>query len=665
MCAAWRSILVTETALGLALAVVCGLALAGPGAAIRPRLGASLAMGLCLAAAAGMVGYLALGAPPVRLALPIGLPGAGMTLALDGLSGFFLLLLFAVGAAALADAPPPRLPPLLAALALTLLAADAFALALGVALSAVAAFALILAVAEPAARRAASRQLGIASVSLAALIASLVLLAPAGDPRFAAIRAQPPEGWRAAAVLFLALLGPGSQAGLAPLHLWLPAAATAASGPGAAVLAGALPGVALYALIRLVFDLAGPAQPAWWGAPLLALGAVSAVLGALRATQEVDLKSVLGSAAVAQSGLVATGLGVALAARATDLPAVAALALGGALLQAMAAALVIALLALAAGAVRHGAGSQRLARLGGLARGMPRTTLAVLAGAAGLAALPPGGGFPGLWMLFQAMVAAPRLGGLAMQALLVAAVAAIALAAALGGVAALRLVGVAFLGRPRTPRAAAAQEPPATQRRAIAALAVAGLLLGLFPGVVLALARPALLLASGDALAGRAGALAVTAQAGGPGYAAPALALLLLAAALIGWLLARAQGPDGHRIAPAWDGGADAPPPWLPFGDPLAQVDAVGFAQPLRATLGRTLLGARETVTAAPPGATHPARLTRRLRDPAVAFVARPALRLHRALAGRAARVQGASLRAALAMALATLVALLLAAAPR
>ena len=63
--------------------------------------------------------------------MPIGLPGAGMALALDGLSGFFLLLLFLVGAAAGAGEAAPRLPPLLAALALTLLAGDGFALALG------------------------------------------------------------------------------------------------------------------------------------------------------------------------------------------------------------------------------------------------------------------------------------------------------------------------------------------------------------------------------------------------------------------------------------------------------------------------------------------------------------------------------------------------------
>ena len=36
---------------------------------------------------------------------------------------------------------------------------------------------------------------------------------------------------------------------------------------------------ALYVLARLVFDLCGPAQPLWWGVPLLLLGAGETVIG--------------------------------------------------------------------------------------------------------------------------------------------------------------------------------------------------------------------------------------------------------------------------------------------------------------------------------------------------------------------------------------------------
>lgn len=659
---------VAEIALRVAVLLGCGLWAAGLAAVIRPRLGALAALGCCLLGVLACLAILAAGAPPGRLLLPVGLPGMGAVLALDGLSGFFLLVLFAIGAAAsmAATAAPDgarRAPFLLGAVALTLLAGDAFTLLLGVAATALAGFALLLAAGEPAARRVARRQLGLAAPALLCLVAALALLAGHGVD-FAVIRAHPPAGGRAVAVLFLALLGAGCQAGLAPLHLWLPGATAAAPAPGAALLAGVVPAAALYVLARLLFDLAGPAQPAWFGMPLLAIGVASAVLGGLRATQEDDLKSVLGSAAIGQSGLVTVALGVALAARATDLPAVAALALGGALVQALAASLALALLLLAADAVEAGAGSRRLSRLGGLTRGMPRMTLAVLAGAAGLAALPPGSGFPGLWLTVQALFAAPRPGGLAMQATLVVAAGLTALAVALGAVAAVRLVGVAFLGRPRTPRAAAAQDPPAPLRHAALGLAAASLLVGLLPGPVLALARPALLLGVASGLGGRAGVLAIAADAETPGYAAPGVALLLGSALLVGWLLLRGRGPAGHRIAPAWDGGGEAPPPWLPFGDPLTQVGAAGLAQPLRAMLGDALLAGREG-PAAPPGAAQPARVAWRRRDPVTGIVVVPALRGLRALAGRATRVQDVTVRGALGWALATLTALLLAAALR
>ena len=83
-------------------------------------------------------------------------------------------------------------------------------------------------------------------------------------------------------VLFLALLGAGSKAGLVPLHVWLPPAHAAAPSHVSALMSGVMTKVAVYAAMRILFDLAGP--PAWWwGAVLMLLGAVSAVLGLLYA----------------------------------------------------------------------------------------------------------------------------------------------------------------------------------------------------------------------------------------------------------------------------------------------------------------------------------------------------------------------------------------------
>ncbi|MFM8613560.1 MAG: proton-conducting transporter membrane subunit, partial [Alphaproteobacteria bacterium] len=173
--------------------------------------------------------------------------------------------------------------------------------------------------------------------------------------------------------------------------------------------------VALYVLARVVFDLAGPAQPLFWGAVLMALGLASAIMGALRAAWEEDTKTLLACSTIENIGLISLGFGLALAFRAADLSALAAVAAGAALLHALNHAMFKTLLFLGAGEVLYGATSRRMDRLGGLIHAMPWTAGLVLLGAAAAAALPPLSGFASEWLLLQALIAAWRVGDLAFQ----------------------------------------------------------------------------------------------------------------------------------------------------------------------------------------------------------------------------------------------------------
>ena len=92
--------------------------------------------------------------------------------------------------------------------------------------------------------------------------------------------------------------------------------------------------VAIYAILRMLFDPAGAAPPSWWGLPLLVLGAASVFTGGLDATRRADIDTALAAGTVRQTGLTAIGLGIALTARAADLPAVTAMALAAVLLLA-------------------------------------------------------------------------------------------------------------------------------------------------------------------------------------------------------------------------------------------------------------------------------------------------------------------------------------------
>ncbi|MFT8244770.1 proton-conducting transporter membrane subunit [Roseomonas sp. BN140053] len=614
----------------LLVLALAGAVLRGP-AADTAVLGGSALAGLCCAG----LGLLALVAPDAAVVewfLPaLGPDHPGVTLGLDGLSGWFLLILGLLAAAtcawALPDgrgaAPSQRVPlPLfLGGAVLCLAGADGLTLLLGLQGAALAAWAMLAPDGEatrPGDAAPARPALLAALLGGACLLAALALLG-AGPPgaasmRFAALRAAPPEGWRAAAVLGLVLLGAGAPAGLLRARR---GAAGTAPGHVAALLAGGTAALGAYVVARLLLDLAGPAQPAWWGLCLSVLGAAVALLGAQRAQAAVELDGLVAGTAAVQAGLVVLGFGLAAVFRAADLGPLAALAAGAALLHALHAALFLALLFLCTAEVAAAAGSRALDRLGGLVAGMPAVAACTAAGAAAACFLPPSAGFASGWLLLQATLAAWRAGDVALQLVVAGVLAAVALAASLTAVAMLRLLGLAFLGRPRHPRTAGAADAAGPARPVLAGLAALSLGLGLLPGPLLLLAGPALGRLTGTAAAEVAGPLLV--QAGGEGGRLLPLAVPLLLAAATGALVwvtrARGGAPPAAR-GPAWEGGFMAPPPHLPFGDPATQPGAAGLtldwppqrARPAAAVAAAEAHGRPERAVPAPDTLREPAR---------------------------------------------------------
>lgn len=580
--------------------------------------------GLSAIGATALLLQLVSGSAAQSLILPLGLAGQSTVLALDGVSALFALLVLAVASvaslAACDDDHPwptaPALPAFVASMLLTLLASDAFALVTGFELMSVASFVLVATHHRDVAVQSAARlYAGMAAFAGLCLIAALALLAPHGAS-FAAMRAGTIEPWRAGLILTLALLGPGAKAGLVPLHIWLPQAHAAAPAPVSALMSAAMTKVALYVLIRLVFDLSGPANPVWWGVPLIVLGVGGAVLGALRANIELDLKTILACSTVENIGLITLGLGVALAARGADLAPLARLAAGAALLHALAHAGFKSLLFIGAGAVLHRAGARALSRLGGLAQRMPITVACLILAALSLAGLPPSAGFAGEWLLFQSVIGAVRLGGIGMQVIACVTAALLALTTAMAAAAAVRLVGVALLGRPRTAQAAASTDPGPALRWAMLLPALMVALIGLAPGGVLALVQPALLVM----LRASADPDLTIVQLSGADHAAlyaPLLvALLLVAFLMLIRLVLRRSAVLGTSAGPLWDCGYGDPPPWQPFGDPAAQYGGASFAQPLRAIFGPSVLALGETLDIPLPGETRAALRSISTTDP-------------------------------------------------
>src|SRR5690606_12921322 len=124
------------------------------------------------------------------------------------------------------------------------------------------------------------------------------------------------------------------KAGLVPFHVGLPLAHPAAPSHVAALMSGAMTKIGVYVLVRVLFDLAG--DPSWWwGGLLAAVGAMTAVAGAIQALMQDDLKRLLACSTVETMGVIATGLGLALIFEACGFPGLAALGLTAALFHAL------------------------------------------------------------------------------------------------------------------------------------------------------------------------------------------------------------------------------------------------------------------------------------------------------------------------------------------
>ena len=568
-------------------------------AAARGRRGHELVYGLCLLASL-LIGLDAAAwlLRPDRVEataiLPFGIPWLEAHFRLDALAAYFLLLVnllaaivavFALGYGGHEKEQGrvlPAYPLFIAGMNLVLLSDDAFSFLLAWEFMSLTSWLLVMAShREPGTAEAGYVYLVMAAIGgMALLLAFGVLAGVAGDYSFDAIRAAGRSQAATAAAILLVLLGAGSKAGLVPLHAWLPLAHPAAPSHVSALMSGAMTKVALYAILRVLFDLTvGPTgkEAGWWpGLILIALGSASTFMGALYALWQSDLKKLLAYSTVENVGIVALGLGLSLVFRATGLGGLAGLALAAALLHALNHALLKGLLFCGAGAVITATGERDLERLGGLIHRLPATAGCFLIGAAGLSALPPLNGFVSEWLTFQAILGGTKLPPWELKFAVVVAGAVLALAAALAATVFVRAFGIAFLGRPRSPAAAAAREVERPMRLALYVLTGLCVLLGALPLVAIHLIDPVSQRLLGAPLALSAGSTwlwLVPFSTGISSYGAIVLLAALAGLALVVILGIHNLAGRRTRRGPAWDCG-------FPNADPATQYSASSFAQP-------------------------------------------------------------------------------------
>jgi len=234
---------------------------------------------------------------------------------------------------------------------------------------------------RPAAARAAVKAFWITKAGDVGLLIGIVLLWRQSGTfdltelhSLAASGALPLAGL--SVITFCIYLGAMGKSAQFPLHVWLPDAMEGPTPVSALIHAATMVTAGVYLLVRTEWLFALTPDVllvvAW-------IGAFTALLAAVLACVQDDIKRVLAYSTVSQLGYMMTAIGAGAAA--------------AGFFHLLTHGLFKALLFLGAGSVIHAVGSNDLPRMGGLARRMPQTAIVFIIGTLSLAGIPLFGGY--------------------------------------------------------------------------------------------------------------------------------------------------------------------------------------------------------------------------------------------------------------------------------
>jgi multicomponent Na+:H+ antiporter subunit D len=355
---------------------------------------------------------------------PFGTAFAGLTAALG-------LLLFVSLQSELGDLGPRELGGLaaltqllLAALIAAALTADSINLFVWFEVAALASYGLTgFFLERPIAVEAAFKNLVLTSIAgFAVFVAAGMLYSAYGALNFGQLHDALRGRVHAPALIALALFvaGFGTKAGVMPFHAWLPDAHVPVPGAVSALFSGLMVNLGVVALVRIGLLVYGPGDRHAVLGLLTGIGIVSAVLGAVLALAQNDLKRLLAWDTVSQMGVLLIGFASA-----------TTYGVAGAAYHLINHGLFKALLFLCAGAIVHATGTTKLSDMGGLARSRPLTTAAFTLGVLAIAGVPPMNGYASLGLIHEGVRHEPVVYILALLAQVIT-VAALSRAAYLG-----------------------------------------------------------------------------------------------------------------------------------------------------------------------------------------------------------------------------------------
>lgn len=215
------------------------------------------------------------------------------------------------------------------------------------------------------------------------LVGLLIVVFVSGESRLSVLQSAALGTGARTLVFWLLVAGFAVKIPVFPLHTWLPDAHVEAPTAGSIMLAGVLLKMGGYGFLRLALPVAPEAAHA--AAPLFAaLGVIGIVYGALMALAQSDLKRLVAYSSVSHMGFVVLAIAVG-----------TPLALTAAMLTMVAHGLTAALQFLLVGLLYDRTHTRALERFGGLMRTLPVWGTAFVFAALASLGLPGLAGFPG------------------------------------------------------------------------------------------------------------------------------------------------------------------------------------------------------------------------------------------------------------------------------
>lgn len=252
-------------------------------------------------------------------------------------------------------------------------------------------------------------------------------------------------------VFILSFIGFGTKAGFIPFHNWLPDAHPSAPSHISGIMSGVMIKTGIYGILRTIVITGIPSKIVAYCVLIIAIA--SALWGVLYAISQHDIKKLLAYHSLENIGIIGIGIGIGMLGVIYHNGYTAILGFSGAILHVLNHSIFKMLLFFCAGNVYNKTHTRNIELLGGLIKKMPYTAALFIIGSIAICAIPPFNGFVSEFLIYSGVVLGMFKSNIALFLTLVITLSSLALIGTMAILCFTKVVGVVFLGNPRSKEA--------------------------------------------------------------------------------------------------------------------------------------------------------------------------------------------------------------------